>query len=59
MILSFIVYTIFIRINALGAYLIFGVAGWTLIRGGRILNRGGCLVNAWPSGRALIRGRPL
>ena len=44
---------VFIRLSALGAYLIFGPSEWALIRGGRlfevgaysrwVLIRGGCL----------------
>ena len=30
--------TVFIRISAPGAYFIFGLFGWAIIRGGRLLN---------------------
>ena len=32
--------TIFIRLSAQGAYLIFGFSGWALIRGGRLFEAG-------------------
>ena len=32
--------TVFIRLSALGAYLIFGPSGWALIRGGRLFEAG-------------------
>ena len=33
-------FTVFIRLSALGAYLIFGPSGWALIRGGRLFEAG-------------------
>ena len=32
--------TVFIRLSALAAYLIFGPSGWVLIRGGRLFEAG-------------------
>ena len=32
--------TVFIRLSAQGAYLIFGLSGWALIRGGRLFEAG-------------------
>ena len=32
--------TLFIRLSARGAYLIFGLSGWALIRGGRLFEVG-------------------
>ena len=32
--------TVFIRLSAQGAYLIFGLSGWALIRGGRLFEMG-------------------
>ena len=32
--------TVFIRLSARGAYLIFGLSGWALIRGGRLFEVG-------------------
>ena len=34
------IHTVFIRLSALGAYLIFGPSGWALIRGGRLFEAG-------------------
>ena len=33
-------FTVFIRLSARGAYLIFGLSGWALIRGGRLFELG-------------------
>ena len=32
--------TVFIRLSAQGAYLIFGLSGWAFIRGGRLFEAG-------------------
>jgi len=35
--------TVFIRLSAQGTYLIFGLSGWVLIRGGRLFEAAGLL----------------
>ena len=37
---KYLLITVFIRLSAQGAYLIFGLSGWALIRGGRLFEAG-------------------